>query len=642
MKQKLFWALCFTAGGFMYSQQNQKTVQLDSVQIDTKTMLPRKSSGKVVFKITSQDLEKKSGMSVSQIVNQVSGIEINGSRGNEGQNLGYFVRGGRNRQVVIMIDGVQMNDPSQIANDFDLRLLSSAAIESIEIIKGASSVLYGSGAATAVISITTKKTSEEPVAAVFSSSYGSNSAAENRDGTLNEFTNYVGVNGTVHGFFYKLDFSNRFSDGLSAIAADEGDPKFQEDVFNRYNLNLNVGYHFSKQFKISRFFGIDNFKAGFDDFSYVDADNESESKQRRTGGTLQWKHKKATVTFNDSYTWIEREISASFPSKYDAEAYSFDAFVNYEVTSEILIMAGLNGNFSSFNSFTIPYGETNFNQDVSDEVANFNIIDPYLNLLYISNFGLNLNAGLRLNMHSDYGNNVVYNINPSYNFDFKNNNLKILASYSTAYITPSLFQLYDPLYGNASLQPEENTTMEAGVEFTSANALRFSAVYFSRNETNYVDFVNVDPDLFIYQYQNTNDAFTASGIEIEASKKFAKKFTATANYTNTQADERFALRIPEHKLNASLGYQVFVTTYLGLNYQFNSERDESFFNPLTFESENTVLSSYGLLDITGSHRLSKNVKLFASMSNILNEEFEELYRYQTRGRNFRLGFTLTF
>ena len=293
-------------------------------------------------------------------------------------------------------------------------------------------------------------------------------------------------------------------------------------------------------------------------------------------------------------------------------------------------MLGLNGNFATFNSFSIPFGGRDFK------------LDPYLNLLYISKFGLNINTGLRLNMHSDYGNNVVYNINPSYNFDFKNNNLKILASYSTAYITPSLFQLYDPLYGNASLQPEENTTMEAGVEFTSANALRFSAVYFSRNETNYVDFVNVDPDLFIYQYQNTNDAFTASGIEIEASKKFAKKFTATANYTNTQADERFALRIPEHKLNASLGYQVFVTTYLGLNYQFNSERDESFFNPLTFESENTVLSSYGLLDITGSHRLSKNVKLFASMSNILNEEFEELYRYQTRGRNFRLGFTLTF
>jgi len=642
MKQKLFWALCLSASSALFAQQNQKVEQLDSVQIDSKTMLPRKNSGKVVFKISSKDLENKSGMSVSQIVNQVSGIEINGSRGNEGQNLGYFVRGGRNRQVVIMIDGVQLNDPSQIANDFDLRLLSSSAIESIEIIKGASSVLYGSGAATAVISIKTKKASEEPIAAIFSSTFGTNGSSENKGVDLQEFTNYVGVNGTLDAFFYNLTFSNRFSEGLSAIAAGEGDPKFEEDVFNRYNANINLGYKFSKHFKVSRFFGIDNFKAGFDDFSYVDADNESESKQKRTGGSIQWKHKKGSVTFNDSYTWIEREISSSFPSKYDAEAYTFDAFANYEITTEISMMAGLNGNFSRFNSFSIPFGGTDFNQDVSDEVAKFDIIDPYLNLLYISSFGLNINAGLRLNIHSDYGNHLVYNINPSYNFDFGKNNLKFLASYSTAYITPSLFQLYDPLYGNDALLPEENTTIEAGVEFTSDNELRFSAVYFTRYEMNYVDFVNVDPELFIYQYQNIDEEFTAGGIEIEASKKFAKKFTLSANYTNTQADERFALRIPEHKLNASLGYQIFVKTYLGLNYQYNSERDESFFNPLTFESENTVLSSYGLLDFTGSHQLTKSVKLFASMSNILNEEFEELYRYQTRGRNFRVGFTLTF
>jgi vitamin B12 transporter len=642
MKQKLFWAVCLSASSALFAQQNQKIERLDSVQIDSKTMLPRKNSGKVVFKITSEDLEKNSGMSVSQIVNQVSGIEINGSRGNDGQNLGYFVRGGRNRQVVIMIDGVQLNDPSQIANDYDLRLVSSSTIESIEIIKGASSVLYGSGAATAVISITTKKASDAPISAIFTSTYGTNSSAENRNTDLKEFTNHVGVNGTVHGFFYNLDFSNRFSEGLSAIAASDGDPKNEEDVFNRYNGNIKLGYNFGKHFKISRFFGFDNFKAGFDDFSYSDADYESESKQSRTGGSLQWKHKKGNVTFNDSYTWIVREINSSFPAKYEARAYTFDAFANYKITMEFSAMVGLNGNFSSFNSFSIPFGGTDFNQDVSDEVAKFEIIDPYLNLLYISKFGFNINAGLRLNMHSDYGNHFVYNINPSYNFDIGKNNLKFLASYSTAYITPSLFQLYDPLYGNKALQPEENTTIEGGVEFTSENDFRFSAVYFTRNETHYVDFVNVNPELFIYQYQNINDEFTASGIEVEASKKFAKKFTVTANYTNTQADERFALRIPEHKLNASLGYQIFVKFYLGLNYQYNSERDESFFNPVTFESEKTVLSSYGLLDITGSHQLTKTVKLFASMSNVLNEEFEELYRYQTRGRNFRAGFELTF
>jgi vitamin B12 transporter len=200
MKQKLFLAICLSASGVLFAQQNEQNEQieqLDSVQIDSKTMLSRKNSGKVVYQITSEDLEEKSGMSISQIVNQVSGIEINGSRGNQGQNLGYYVRGGGNRQVVIMIDGVQLNDPSQIANDYDLRLVSTETIESIEIVKGASSVLYGSGASTAVISITSKKASASPIAATFKSTFGSNSSAEAKNINVEEFTNQVGFSGTL-------------------------------------------------------------------------------------------------------------------------------------------------------------------------------------------------------------------------------------------------------------------------------------------------------------------------------------------------------------------------------------------------------------------------------------------------------------
>ena len=47
MKQKLFLALCLSASGVLFAQQDQKIEQLDSVQIDSKTMLSRKNSGKV-------------------------------------------------------------------------------------------------------------------------------------------------------------------------------------------------------------------------------------------------------------------------------------------------------------------------------------------------------------------------------------------------------------------------------------------------------------------------------------------------------------------------------------------------------------------------------------------------------------------
>ena len=642
MRKLLFVTLILVANTII-AQIHQNVEQLDSVKLDTKVTMPRKNSGKVIATISQETLAQNPGKTVAQLINEVSGIEINGGNSNAGQNLGYYIRGGKNRQVVIMIDGVQLTDPSQIANDYDLRLIPSTSIDNIEIIKGASSVLYGSGAATAVISITTKKASKKPIAATFSSSVGSNRASDvKRDYGLNEFTNFVGVNGTLKKFFYDISFGNRYVNGLSAVAAPDNENTFEADIFNRFNGRINLGYHFNKNVAMSQFFSFDNFKAGFDNFDYTDAENQSITKQLKTGGHFEWKYSKGIYVFNDNFTWIEREIASDYPAKYDADAYSLDNYITYNFSDKLTALLGLNYTNSSFNSFNVPFGGDEFEQIIDEEVAKFNIIDPYLNLTYFSEFGLNLNAGVRLNIHSDYGNHLVYNVNPSYNFSFGKSHLKILASYSTAYITPSLFQLYDPLYGNVNLQPEENITLEGGLEFSTEDNFRVSAVYFNRNEENFVDFINVDPDNFIFQYQNISETFEASGLEVEVNKQFGKKINIAANYTNTQADKRFALRIPKHKVNASFAFQVDEKSNIGLSYQFNSEREDSFFNPDTFETENVTLASYGLLGVTASHRLTNTVKVFASVSNVLDENYEEIYRFQTRGRNMRIGFTLNF
>ncbi len=642
MINKFLLAISLVTTTVLYSQASHEVEQLDSIFIDTKTHIPRKNSGKVVTQISSEILERSAGRSVADLLNEVSGIEINGSRSNDGQTLGYFIRGGRNRQVVILVDGVQLNDPSQISNSYDLHLLPATAIERIEIIKGASSVLYGSGAATAVINITTKGVSTASISGIFSSTIGTNRATENQNSDLEEFTNYASVNGTLSKFFYNLNFSNRYVDGLSAVAAPENEPSFEEDVFNRFDGNLKLGYTFSDNLEISRFFSFDKYKSDFDDFSYVDASNQSISEQKRTGGKIVWKHAKGAVTINDNYSWIDRNISSSYPAKFESESFTFDAFANQRLTNKLGLLVGLNGNFSHFDSYSIPFGGIDLVKNVDSSIAKFNIIDPYINVTYMSDFGLNLNAGGRLNIHSNYGNHMVYNFNPSFNFNLGEHQLKLLGSYSTAYITPSLFQLYDPTYGNEELQPEENTTIEGGFEYTSKNHLRVSALYFGRNESQYVDFVLIDPDTFTYRYKNIDEDFNTSGVEVELSKRFANSFSVTANYTFTEVEERFAMRIPKHKVNANILYMLGERSHIGLAYQFNSEREDSFFNPDTFETENVTLESYGLLHLTASHRFTKNLKLFVSVSNILDTEYTELHRYQTKGRNFRGGFTLAF
>ncbi|MDX1462219.1 MAG: TonB-dependent receptor [Marinirhabdus sp.] len=617
---------------------------LDTVLLDTKTVLARKNSGKVVTQITAETLANRAGASVADVLNEIAGIEINGARSNDGQNLAYYVRGGRNRQVVIMVDGVQLNDPSQIANDYDLRLIPASAVQEIEILKGASSVLYGSGAATAVINITTKKTSEKNISAIFTSTLGSNRPTESdsKDATFETFTNNVAVSGTLGRFFYNANFSNRYTEGLSAVAAPADSTRFESDVFDRFDTRLNLGYHITDSITISQFVAIDKFKADFDNFNYTDANNRSITEQIKTGGHFEWKYKNGTYVFNDSYQWIDRQVMSDFPTKFESESYSLDNYINHRFNTQFQVVLGLNVNLSEFNSYTEPFGETEFQQEVTSDIANFEIIDPYLNVVYVSSFGLNMNAGVRANIHSVYDTHFVYHLNPSYVLELNKTTVKLLASYSTAYITPSLYQLYDPLYGNAMLMPEENTTLEGGVEVTWGSNWRASAVYFNRNEENYVDFITIDPDLFLFQYQNTVETFEAHGVEVELYGTLAKNVNATANYTNTQVDERFALRIPEHKANAGISYLWKEVTQIGLTFQYVGAREDSFFNPITFENENISLASYSLLNFNMSSRLTKNVKLLASITNILDTEYEEIYRFQTRGRNMLAGFELSF
>ena len=130
---------------------------------DTKFAQSKEKSGKVITKISAEELQKKSGQSLATVLSSVAGVEINGNQSANGKNLGYYIRGGKNQQVLVLIDGNPVTDASGISFEYDLRLLPVDQVESIEIMKGAASTLYGSGAATGVIHITLKKTGNQKI-----------------------------------------------------------------------------------------------------------------------------------------------------------------------------------------------------------------------------------------------------------------------------------------------------------------------------------------------------------------------------------------------------------------------------------------------------------------------------------------------
>ena len=614
-----------------------KVEQLDEVVItDSKFNLKRENSGKVITKITQKELQHLQGKTVAEIINATAGIEINGTKSNAGQNLSYFIRGGRNRQVLVLIDGIAVTDASQIANDYDLRLLNADQIESIEILKGASSTLYGSGAATAVINIKLKEASKNKVSANFKSVLGTNQSVNDDNYAIEDFKNSVSVNGTLNNFNYLASFGNQYTNGLSAISNGT-----ESDAFNAINGNLKLGYQFSNAFKLNVYGSFDKYKAEFDNaFSGIDTDDLSTSKQYRVGVSPEYTYKNGSVTLNAAYNTIERDIYSSYPAQFNADSYVADVFNRYNFNDKFYTVIGVNAQENKMESFSIPFGSTDFEQSINPETAQFTIIDPYANAVYVSDFGLNVNVGARLNNHSEYGSHVVYSVNPSFKKETNFGYLKGLASYSTAYITPSLYQLFEPTYGNADLKPEENSTIEVGAELNIKDKATVSVVYFTRDEKNFIDFVDLGG--FVFQYNNVDESFTASGIEFTANYKFTKSLVLNANATYTKVEDDLSLRIPELKVNARLDYQLCDKTFMSVSYQFNDDRTDAVYNSTTFMNDEITMKSYSLLDFYVSHKIAKNkVTLFANVTNLLNEEYVELIGYSTKGRNINVGFNLS-
>ncbi len=627
-KTSVFGVLCLGMSIFGFAQQQIDSTaveQLDEVVIsDSRFKLKRENSGKTVIKVSKEEIERNQGKTVSELINTKSGIEINGSRSNAGQSLGIYVRGGRNRQVLVLIDGVQTGDPSQINGQYDFRLLNLSQIESIEIIKGAASTLYGSGAAAAVINITTKKAGEEKINVNLTSSIGTNQSEADQNYNIADFQNNVSINGTVNKFTYRTAFSHQFADGLSAAITDEN----EKDPYSKYGIDVNLGYEFSSAFSLNVYGNITDIDSNYDGGAFFDANNEFKSEQSRAGLSSRYKYRNGSVNLNAAYSKYDREFISDYPSTFDSESYVLDVFNKYVLNKTFYTIVGLNAieNSALFEKEAILSEETYTN------------IDPYLNFVYVSDFGLNINAGARLNSHSEYGEHLTYNVNPSYALklngdESKGRYVKFFGSYSTSFITPSLSQLFGIFGPNPELKPEENVTIEGGLEFRQSKEFRVSALYFNREETNF----------FIYDftlgYLNSAEKVKTQGVELEVYASPIKNLDVTANYTFVENKENAAVRIPKHKANLQLGYDFSEKTSASIAYQYTHDRLVNDFS--TWPATPVTLESFSLVNLYFSHSFkNEKFKLFAGVDNVLNEEYSDLLGFVSRGRNVRLGFSL--
>lgn len=613
----------------LFSQEKKEKIEsLEEVVVTaTKFETNKKNIGKIVYKITQETIENSRGKSIVDLLNDVPGVEINGNFSTRGQNLGYYIRGGRNRQVAILLDGVNVNDPSSFNGDFDLRQLDINQIERIEVLKGASSTLYGTGAATGVINIILKKASKNSFSGTFNSSVGTNSSSENNRFAADEISTNFNFNGTLGKLDYLFALNGNGSKGLSA-AKNSGNKEFEEDVFSRQNMLLKLNYSVNNKFKIGILTSIDEFSTDFDGFDFdpisfasipADKDNNLESFQKRFAVNADYSYSKGVLKLRTFYTDIKRTETPS-NDFFKGEVLGFDIFNNYKFTNEISLLTGFTAQLqdmiqrTSFSTIEEGKGKQHF-------------YDPYISVNYNSSFGFNLNAGSRLNIHNEYGSNFVFNVNPSYNFTINNNLIKVFTSYSTAFVTPTLSEIFTKLPSIGELLPEEDTTIEGGFDITLSEKFNINATYFYREETNKIGY---DPTTF----QTINDlgTFLARGFETEVNFKMNSKLSFLANYTHINRDENLLLKIPQNKFFIKADYKLTNSTFTSFSYRYVDE---------TSDFGNVSLDAYNLVDFFINHSLlDGKVTFYGSITNIFNENFQEIAGFTTRGRNYCLGLNI--
>jgi vitamin B12 transporter len=627
-----------SASAFAQSTKDSTGKQLDQV-IVTATKYPVKQSqtGKVVIVITHEEIEKSVGKPLGELLGEQAGIIVSGSLSNPGTNQSIFIRGAGSGRALLLIDGIPVSDPTATDNSFDINLIPVTMIERIEISKGAQSTLYGSDAIAGVINIITIKSDVKNPFNVKASGSGGNY------GTYNANAQVFGkvADQLTYNVRYNHDHSSGFPTATDTFKTAPSPVPFLNDGFKSDLVAANLGWNATSALAIKGFFQYSHYTTDIDGGTFTPAvDYTSQTKSLLAGGGFTYKLANTTITGNYRYSTSQLQLLKD--SVY-GQSYYTDHYVGTSQYVEMFASTNLGYGFTLLNGADYRYAamhEASNYGDFSD--TSVSQTSMYSSLLYSGKSGLSAELGGRLNTDSRYGSNYTYTFNPAWLID---PNWKIYGSIATAFKAPTLYQLYSP-YGDPSLLPETSKSYEAGIQFNNS-LLNTRATYFHRNTKNGIDY-----NFFTNLYYNYDEEW-GNGIEWEGSIKFAKIFSLSANYTWTKMKEQtqshvsyddttydYALRVPEHTVNVTLGVRPFPELYLSLTSHYESKRYDidydAFGNPLP----DAVLKPFAILNGYAECKVLDWLKIFVEGRNIFDKKFVTVYGFNSIPAMFTAGATI--
>ena len=209
-------------------------------------------------------------------------------QGGYGTVSGIQLRGQPKRYSTVYLNGIKLSDPSTPSNDYYFNNLMNSSLETLEILKGSQSVLYGSGAIAGTINLYTKKGKD---------GHNKNgSISQGSFGTRNVNLSYDGKEDNLD---YLFELTNFSSEGISARTDDDENDKYRND-----NYVANIGYQINDQIKNETYINYSDTFLEYDAVGLSSTDDNSSDDQQTLFSTkfiLDNGNLVNTISFNKTY-----------------------------------------------------------------------------------------------------------------------------------------------------------------------------------------------------------------------------------------------------------------------------------------------------------------------------------------------------
>jgi vitamin B12 transporter len=546
-----YFVLPAWAGGGEEAATGAEALQLIVVTA-TRIPTPEAELASSVTVVTAEEIAVQQRRTFADVLRNIPGVNVV-QQGGPGSVTSVFMRGTNSNHTKVLLDGIDVSDPSNANAAFDFGQLLTADIERVEVLRGPQSGLYGSDAIGGVINVITRGGSG-PMKA----------AASVEGGSFNSFNQTAGLSGSQDALHYAANVAHLHSGAVPVTPLDLlglGERRI-DDSYDNLTVSTKLGLDVTQSFDlglVARYTSTHLHYTGEDysTFPALPAAQQSESNTDQYYG-------RATAHLASLEGALNQTLGIAFMRNQTA---TLQPQTPESLNTGERVKVDWQGAVRLAGTETLLLGVEDARDEISQPLsASIRIDSGYAELQ--SQLGEHWFSALnvRYDDNDRFGGKVTYRIAPAWVSTATGTKLK--ASIGSGFKAPTLSELFQDFapffFANPNLRPESSVGYDAGVEQGLAgNRLRVGATYYHNRIRDLIT-----TDVTGTTWANVGRA-TTDGVESFIAWQPVGQLTLRVDYTYTQATDdvlqQELLRRPRHKGTLNATWQATDALLLNVN-----------------------------------------------------------------------------